>query len=337
MQKLHINPPLLNTPCPWASDLDLLRKLYASPHLGAITTRTAMIDGFPHNPDVNQFVLFEPTSQQSSPPNETSTISTQNSSLNTIGFSPYTLNDYLGFIKTIADEQRSHDNLKTVIISVTGTPEEIAESYVRVNAFSTSVPMPIAMEVNLSCPNIPGKISPAYDHNELLLYLNTLNTQINALKQTGEDLGIAVGIKTPPFTYQEQFDTFINALVELAQTNGNLPFSYIASTNTLGHSLLMNEQKLPTAVLNSMTGTGIGGMAGSAIHPLSLGNVYTLRQMLNQHEALKAVQILGVGGVSDIHGYRRMKAVGADFVGIATAIGIKGVAVFEEINSQINE
>ncbi|OOS00241.1 dihydroorotate dehydrogenase [Haemophilus paracuniculus] len=333
MQKLQINPPLLNTPCPWASDLEMLQALYASPHLGAITTRTAMLNGFPHNPDVNQFVLFEPTSQQSSPPNQISQFPTQNASLNTIGFSPYTLNDYLGFIQTIAET--NPDNLKTVIVSVTGTPEEVAEAYQRVNAFSARVSMPIAMEINLSCPNIPGKVSPAYDQTELLSYLSALKTQIDQLKQQGQDHAIAVGIKTPPFTYQEQFDTFIHALVQFSQQNDRLPFCYIASTNTLGSSLLMNHEDLPTAVLNSMTGTGIGGMAGSAIHPLSLGNVYTLRQMLNQHEALKSIQILGVGGVSDIHGYRRMKAVGADFVGIATAIGVKGIAVFEEIHLQM--
>lgn len=58
MKSLNITPPLLNTPCPWCSNLEQLQALYASPYLGAVTARTSMLNGFPHDPDVNQFAFF---------------------------------------------------------------------------------------------------------------------------------------------------------------------------------------------------------------------------------------------------------------------------------------
>ena len=46
---IEITPPLVNSSCAWASDMTHLRELYQSPHLGAITTRTATLDGFDQN------------------------------------------------------------------------------------------------------------------------------------------------------------------------------------------------------------------------------------------------------------------------------------------------
>ena len=49
MVKVHtidISPPLLNSSCAWASDFAQLRELYDCPFTGAVTTRTATLDGF---------------------------------------------------------------------------------------------------------------------------------------------------------------------------------------------------------------------------------------------------------------------------------------------------
>lgn len=331
MKALQFHPTLLNTPCPWCSDLEQLRALYASPYLGAVTTRTSMLEPFPHNPDVNQYVFFDSTAQQNAQPNVPEAQSTQTASLNTIGFSPTNLDGYLGFIKTISDEQPSDAKLKPFIVSVTGSPEEMCQAYRKITAFQAEVKMDLIMEINLSCPNIPGKISPAYDANELLTFLSALQNEILALKAEKLDRELPIGIKTPPFTYQDQFDHLIKGLLLSTENSSypQAPIAYICSTNTLGSSLLM--QQSGNAVLNSMAGTGIGGMAGTPIHALSLGNVYTIRQMLDQQPKLKHIQIIGVGGVNDVHGFNRMKNVGAYAVGVATALGVKGIRVFEEI------
>ena len=77
--------------------------------------------------------------------------------------------------------------------------------------------------------------------------------------------------------------------------------------------------------------SGIGGLAGAALHPLALGNVRTVRSMLNEHEQLKRISVIGVGGVFDRGGYKRMLAVGADAVGVGTGLGNEGIGVFPKI------
>lgn len=69
-------------------------------------------------------------------------------------------------------------------------------------------------------------------------------------------------------------------------------------------------------------------MAGTPLHPLALGNVKTIRSMLDEHEQLKNIDIIGVGGIGDHAGFLRMESVGARVVGVGTALGREGPAVF---------
>jgi dihydroorotate dehydrogenase (fumarate) len=122
-----------------------------------------------------------------------------------------------------------------------------------------------------------------------------------------------------------------SALLASAPT---IPISFITATNTLGSSLLLTTSPNPEEfkpTLNSSDGSGVGGLAGTPLHPLALGNVKALRDMLNGHELLKGIKVIGIGGVSDTAGFKRMKAVGASAVGVGTALGRKGVRVFEQI------
>lgn len=326
MKKLNITPPLLNTPCPWCSELENLRELYACEYTGAVTTRTSMLEPYPHDWAKNQYVLFDSTEQKAASVNTQDATPQQTASLNTIGLSPNNLARTISWVRTISDELTANSS-KPFIISVFGSPEEVGECYEQITALQTEVKMPLAMEVNISCPNIPGKVSPAYDTNELAPYLHALQATVKKLN-LGEN-SLPVGIKIPPFTYQNQYDELLKGLLQAVENEQKLPISFITSTNTLGSSLVMQGEK---SVLNSEVGTGVGGMAGTAIHALSLGNVYTLRQMLDQEPALKDLQIIGVGGVNDKAGFDRMKSVGADFVGLATALGVKGIKVFRDIH-----
>jgi dihydroorotate dehydrogenase (fumarate) len=80
-------------------------------------------------------------------------------------------------------------------------------------------------------------------------------------------------------------------------------------------------------------------MAGDALHPIALGNVKTIRQMLDasEHSQLRRISVIGIGGVSDADGFRRMKSVGATAVGVGTALGREGIPVFEKITSGLSK
>lgn len=135
---------------------------------------------------------------------------------------------------------------------------------------------------------------------------------------------VAIGVKTPPYTYHDQFQTLIDALLAT-----RCEVDFITATNTLGSSLVLADGGDPA--INSASGLGIGGMAGAPLHPLALGNVKTIRGMLDGYENLKGVEVIGVGGVSDRGGFERMRAVGAKVVGVGTALGREGVEVFGKI------
>jgi len=61
--------------------------------------------------------------------------------------------------------------------------------------------------------------------------------------------------------------------------------------------------------------------------------VKTMRGLLDKSEYgdLRTIGIIGIGGVKDAAGFQRMRSVGADAVGVGTALGREGVEIFEKI------
>jgi dihydroorotate dehydrogenase (fumarate) len=323
---LNISPPLINSSNPWATTLEDLRNLYACKYTGAVTVRTSTLTGFAHDDAVHQYTFFEPQSfgclhiracecQKAS------------ASLNTLGYSPIPLSQTLENIHSISMEAKEPSSGKRTdkpfIVSVTGTPEELRECYRLIMEAQSRVSMPLYMEVNLSCPNISGKPPPAYNYDTLREYISALQSVAAA-----SPIKIPTGIKTPPYSNPENFTIVKTALLSCVSDSAP-SISFITATNTLGSCLLVDDHFSPA--LKSADATGIGGLAGSPLHPLALGNVRLLRHMLDSEPALTKINIIGIGGVSDAAGFRRMKSVGAAVVGVGTALGSRGVGVFEEI------
>jgi dihydroorotate dehydrogenase (fumarate) len=351
-QLFVIQPPLLNSANPWCSSLEQLVDLYSCLHTGAVTTRTSLINGFQHNESIHQFTFYNPVTFATAPKNLSTSGPDETGSLNTLGYSPIPLEEYLGFIQKISDSlpdaTPNSQEPKPFIISVTGTPEDIVACYTLICQTQRKVRMRLAMEVNLSCPNILDKPPPAYDSATLLSYLFALKVvvayQLSKEPEAGKEKShVPIGVKTPPYTYHDQFKGMIKALLDSVHLDGTpdigCPISFITATNTLGSSLLLTpsaEEGFQHA-LNSATGAGLGGLAGAPLHPLALGNVYTIRSLLDQHTDLERIQIIGVGGVEDVEGYKRMRSVGAVAVGVGTALGRKGVKVFDEIEQALKQ
>lgn len=343
--KLEIYPPLLNSSSPWATTVEDLQELYACEFTGAVTTRTSLLEGFNHDDNIHQHIFFPAGRSSVSPaaprsdasalpkfiPDEAST-----SSLNTYGYSPHTLSEYLGFINEIVGQRHlgtSTIRKKPFIISVTGTPDEIAMSYALLaNAAEMDEDLRLAMEVNLSCPNIDGKPPPAYDETMLGEYLEAISDSKSTYRgrMDGESVP-RVGIKLPPYTWKGQFEMVAKCLqaAKSSEPGEGSVIDFITCTNTLGSSLVLNDALDPA--LASEAGTGVGGLAGAALHPLALGNVATFRKLLDQHQDTENIMIIGVGGVEDQAGFARMRKVGAEAVACATSLGRYGVGVFEKI------
>ncbi|KAF9882134.1 dihydroorotate dehydrogenase [Colletotrichum karsti] len=344
--ELEISPPLLNSANPWCTTLGDLKRLHASPHTGALTTRTSLLSGFAHRDAVHQYTFFSPaTSQPSSTvPNSSSHHTTPQdlqpedvASLNNLGYSPLPLDTYLDFIAELPTTKiEGHGHHKLIIVSVTGSPAEIAECYARIAAFATTTAHPLAMEVNLSCPNIANAAPPASDQAQLQAYLAALPSRP----------AIPVGLKTPPYTHLAHYRALISALREDATVvtkNAMLKvpskISFITAVNTLGSCLLLeqDDEDPDGDLVARLPGSGLGGMAGPPLHPLALGNVKTISELVSREPELLHIKVIGVGGVSDADGFRRMMSVGAYAVGVGTALGREGVDVFEKIASNLEK
>jgi dihydroorotate dehydrogenase (fumarate) len=331
----NIDPPLLNSASPWATTIDDIRNLYDCPYTGGITIRTSMLNGCHHDPAIHQYTFFSPSLGSStaaiSEDGRSEVLPNESSSFNTLSYSPIPLGEYLHMIDTAAKDGDPHfipRQDKPIILSVAGTPDEVARCYLQIDRVQDFNPnITLMMEINLSCPNILNKPPPAHNAETLVDYLSVL-ARVKAEPTT---LGaVLAGIKTPPYTYQGHYDDLFSALEASTKMPGGCPLAFITSTNTLGSCLVIGPDGVPA--LGSASGEGIGGMAGSSLHPLSLGNVYTIRKMLDANEALKHIAIIGVGGVSDEAGYERMRGVGAAAVAVGTALGREGVEVFEKIS-----
>ncbi|MCJ1291860.1 dihydroorotate dehydrogenase [Xylographa carneopallida] len=252
-----IDPPLLNSANVWATTEEDLDALYRCPATGAVTIRTSLLNGFAHDDTIHEYCFFDPDSMsfddESSRPHGARTSVHETSSLNTLGYSPIPLEKYIEIIQRI-ESRAVHDSAhkhKPVIFSVTGSATEVVQCgellRSKVNkGFSTWM-----MEVNLSCPNIVNKPPPAYSKEGMRSYLTALQ---------GAGLEIPIGIKTPPYTYQGQFNNLIDALLESA-SNGKCPISFITATNTLGSCFVPGVSPEEKAI-NSANGLGIGGLAG---------------------------------------------------------------------------
>ena len=267
------------------------------------------------------------------------------SSLNSYGYSPHSLATYLEWIQMILE---NHPNgSKPFIISITSSSSTSLATMV--DAIQTlraklrnvdGVDSRIAIELNTSCPNIKGSPPPSYDFPSLHPLLQVL------AEKYWLDETLTIGLKLPPYVYSTQFDTVVKGLGEytreLEGAGVRNPFAFLTCTNTLGTSLYFSDQ-IEEGRSNASPGpyalpTAVGGLAGDHIHALSLGNVYTFRQLLSSQEdvALRDIQLIGVGGVTSPEAVDRMRRAGASVVGSATLLGRRGIKAFEMLSVQTN-
>jgi len=82
---------------------------------------------------------------------------------------------------------------------------------------------------------------------------------------------MTMGVKLPPYVYSKQFEEVAAALKTVSANTSTI--SFITCTNTLGSSLLFAEQSecFDNIETEFALPTTHGGMAGDAIHTLSLG------------------------------------------------------------------
>ncbi|KAG9005780.1 dihydroorotate dehydrogenase [Tulasnella sp. JGI-2019a] len=381
--RFNIQPPLLNTACAWASDYEDLKALYECPHIGAITTRTATHEGFPEDPKLHK-VAFLKDSRSSinsygyspHPLRQyvewidkllTDNLDSNKPVIISIAVSLASSNDAAKAMQRLNTSDQGRKELIDMDIAASKRSSmkdldhmlQAIQELRQKHGDPLSAAPRIAIEINTSCPNLAGHPPPAYEPSTLRPILETL------AQAYMEDPSLTFGLKLPPYVHATSFGDVVDVLASFSRTDklagvsvgrkdgeerGDVkdsswnPIAFLTCTNTLGSTLLFEEQMERMKPATPATNHGgdspafalpsiLGGLAGEAIHALALGNVHSFARLLKNHKdrTMREIAIIGVGGVTSAAAAKRMIAAGATAIGCATIFGRDGVGAFEGI------
>ena len=172
-----------------------------------------------------------------------------------------------------------------VVVSIWGRRvEEFAEAA----AMLAGAEGLVAMEVNVSCPNLEDR-SRMFAHSP---------------RATGEVISASAACRRPLWA---KLSPNTSELVAVAAAALEAGAETLTLTNTLLGLAIDTERRAP------VLGAGGGGLSGDALHSVALRAVYECRA------AFPDCGIVGVGGVRDGLGAVRMLLAGADAVEVGTA------------------
>ncbi len=195
---------------------------------------------------------------------------------------------------------------KPVIASVAGLTEgdfpTIAE---RINAAQ-----PDLIEVNLSCPNIPGKPQIGYD----------VEASERVLKRVRPKITVPMGVKLPPYFDPAHHDAMGTML-------GRCGVDFLNLINSVGNGLVVDPER-ETAVIKPKG--GFGGLGGRLIKPVALANVRAFYKFF-----AGKIPIIGTGGIVDGTDAFEHFLCGASAVQIGTVLVEEGLAVFSRLEAEL--
>lgn len=195
---------------------------------------------------------------------------------------------------------------KPVVASVAG----LCEDDFPVIAQAINEAQPDLIEVNLSCPNIPGKPQIGYD----------AEASERLMKRVRKVITVPMGVKLPPY-----FDPAHHKL--MGDVIGRCGVDFLNLINSVGNGLVVDPET-ETVVIKPKG--GFGGLGGTIIKPVALANV---RAFWKHFEG--RMPIIGTGGVMNgVDAFEHLLC-GASAVQIGTALVEEGVGVFDRLEQEL--
>lgn len=167
-----------------------------------------------------------------------------------------------------------------------------------------------AIELNLSCPNVPGKPQTGYDFEQSRHLLEAVFTEV---KQP-------LGIKLPPYFDMPHFEMMADVL-------NDFPISFVTCINSIGNGLVIDTNSESVVIKPKH---GFGGIGGDFIKPTALANVRKFYTLLN-----KDVSIIGCGGVKTGMDAFEHILCGASAVQVGTQFMREGTDCFTRIENEL--
>lgn len=196
---------------------------------------------------------------------------------------------------------------KPVIASVAGLCEDdfvtIAEVITRSG--------PDLIELNLSCPNIPGKPQIGYDPE----------ASERLIRRARQVITVPMGVKLPPYFDPAHHDV-------MAQVIGRTGVDFLSLINSVGNGLVVDPER-ETVVIKPKG--GFGGLGGPVIKPVALANVRAFWARFQDR-----LPIIGTGGVMTGTDAFEHLLCGASAVQIGTVLVEEGLGAFERLEQELS-
>jgi dihydroorotate dehydrogenase (NAD+) catalytic subunit len=164
------------------------------------------------------------------------------------------------------------------------------------------------LELNLSCPNV---------FDEFGIPLAASGEEVHKIvKAVKKESNLPVIAKLSPNVYD------IVTIAKAAKTAGA---DAVCLINTVGPGMMVDTKLVKPVLFNKF-----GGLSGPCIKPIALKLIYQVYSAID-------IPILGMGGVTTGEDAVEMMMVGANIVGVGTAVYERGIEVFDKINNEIKE
>jgi dihydroorotate dehydrogenase (fumarate) len=195
---------------------------------------------------------------------------------------------------------------KPVIASVAG----LVEDDFPMIAAAINAAKPDLIEVNLSCPNIPGKPQIGYDPE----------ASERVLKKVRPRITVPMGVKLPPY-----FDPAHHEV--MGKVLGRCGVDFLNLINSVGNGLVVDPER-ETVVIKPKG--GFGGLGGRLIKPVALANVRAFYKFFEGK-----IPIIGTGGVVEGVDAFEHFLCGASAVQIGTVLVEEGLDVFGRLEAEL--
>ncbi|WP_226664591.1 dihydroorotate oxidase [Microbulbifer aggregans] len=168
-----------------------------------------------------------------------------------------------------------------------------------------------AIELNLSCPNVPGKPQTGYDFDQSRVLLERIFEHVDQ----------PLGVKLPPYFDLPHFDM-------MAAVLNDFPIAFVTCVNSIGNGLVVDTDTESVVIKPK---SGFGGIGGDFIKPTALANVRKFYTLLRED-----IAIIGCGGVKTGTDAFEHILCGASAVQIGTQLMREGVGCFARIGRELS-
>ncbi|MDD9954055.1 MAG: dihydroorotate oxidase [Candidatus Woesearchaeota archaeon] len=211
-----------------------------------------------------------------------------------------------GYKAYINDTRVLKEHKKPIILSVSGLSlEDNCTIITAANASDADL-----LELNLSCPNVPGKPQVGYDFEQT-------DTVLAAVMKIAKK---PLGVKLPPYFDFVHFE-------QVAKILNKHNVAFVTCINSIGNALYI-DPVLEEPVIKPKG--GFGGLGGQYIKPTALANVRKFSELLD-------CPVIGVGGIEKGVDVFEFILAGAHAVQLGTVFMEEGVGCFERIRKEFED